>query len=234
MKMRFIAPIVACVLHASLASAAPIPFAAVVSAPGFDALEVTFGPTLTLASADVNSLTHPSDPVFGESAPVFVDEIPSVGGAALGYFKMPEIPQIGILNNGTTTFASFGPGSFSIGMVNPVFPFAPLLPFVDATFSSVLLAVQNDGSGGIAIGSVMFSGLAFTNSGLDNPGSFLFTLGSRSIGFEDQMLQFEYPIAFGVLAAEATPIPEPASLVLLGTGLAGCAARARRKKLSKR
>lgn len=209
------------------ASADPVPFAGLVSAPGYAGLRLTLADTPSLSSADVPNFVSPADPVYGSSARVFVDDIPSDEGPFLGFFKLPEVEFLTSFNNGTTTFLVFGPGSFSIATLNPVNPLL-LTPFVTATFANVVLGLQNDGSSQFAAGNAVFEGVAFDNSGLQNPGSFVFSLGQGALTQREDGRQFDYPIALGVTVGQPAAIPEPSTLFLVSMGLSGYAAHRRK------
>ncbi len=216
------------------ANADPIPFVGLASVPGFQGLRLTLAPTLTLSSAEHTNFIDPTDPVYGASAPVFVDSIPTTG-PFLGFFEMDPISIVSSIDNGTTTFLLFGPGDFSIALFDPLGPTAPFLPFVQASFASVALAFANDGSSRIGVGNAVFSGLSFAGSGLQNPGMFVFQLGEPQVVFLDDSPGVEYAIDLGILAAQPpAAVPEPATMLLIGSGMAGAALRRAGRKLRRR
>lgn len=96
-------------------------------------------------------------------------------------------------------------------------------------FTAVLTGtVISDTQGGVRLdfdNNLNNTGVLFTFANADASGSFFFRINDLSIN-PGQTASLNGDI----YGAQQTPIPEPATMVLLGTGLAGLAARARKRR----
>lgn len=96
-------------------------------------------------------------------------------------------------------------------------------------FTAVLTGtVISDTQGGVRLdfdSNLNQNGVQFTFSNADATGSFFLRVNDLSINPGQTA-----SLTGDIYGAQQTPIPEPATMVLLGTGLAGLAARARKRR----
>lgn len=186
----------------------------------------------SISSADVDLSAFINDPVYSFSAPIATYQLPGLPPPGdvplLSLFDMPEIlPTSFYYDPATLTiYGEYGPGAFSIGVVTGD-PTAPIFPWLNAAFDSATFTANVATGTGVFFGDAVLSGFSFDASGLENPGSFVFALGSQDLAG----LQLQYQITPGAITG-STPVPEPGTVVLLLMGLGMAAAWTRQPRFS--
>ncbi len=223
-------------LFATSASAVPVIFT---SRPAFDA--ATAGnPRFT---EDFQSFT--TDAQF-RTAPVNVNgnftlQQVNIAGTITAFRNMIDVPPFQFAEGQTTTYVSaFVDAGFTA---------------IDLTFSSPVFAFGADffgvqgppGSEGLVLdlftpGGALFATLSvpmsaptgsffgFVNSSQSELISRIRFRGATPLGGQGPGEGFGFDNVVGVRPGGATAVPEPATMILLGTGLAGIAAKMRRRK----
>lgn len=170
----------------------------------------------------------------------------TITGTAIDSTTVPLLTFVGN-SFSVTTFAGVGSlsgtnrlGTFTLGISNPGQPVVNGTFFMDITFTSPTGISTGQGPysfNGVIAGSissipgngglnVTFGGpQVFTFNDGTNVGSFTLTVPNIFIQSGNTA-----DLTAGVTGAQSTPVvPEPASMLLLGTGLLGCATRLRKR-----
>jgi len=156
----------------------------------------------------------------------------TTGGGFLGFGGNPTPPGVQGSNNLGSFTLSTAPNTYSGNT------FALRVTFTAPTgidgsntqvFSAVLTGtVVSDTQGGVRLdfdSAINQEGVLFTFSNASGSGSFRLRVNDLSINPGQTA-----SLTGDIFGAQQTTIPEPATMILLGTGLAGVAARVRRRR----
>lgn len=193
----------------------------------FSATTITWSPAGTVAGtgcADTQALTNItwSGGTIGPGAAVNIKNVASSGGVVDHFMDIIGAPALDF------ELTAFGPATPTNGTACGTLSLGQsCIPFIG---SSYLLTL---GSGGLVTFSLHASGLATDGVGLPSlwGGDFTSQFGGisaatiQSILLGSGSVNGSYSGTFTITPASTQPVPEPASLLLLGTGIAAAARR---------